>query len=174
MARQWHRTLDRPLRWRRYEAVEPFEGWRDLEQRLYPNRQVHAFFHPTLPGEPLVILHAALRSGVASTVAEVLNENRNGALPDAPVLLGSPQQFVKSKLPHWCPGLQQGSACLSALWSIHREEARGGPQGRRRRLQRRCNWRRRRSSTRCPPHRRGSLEWTSAIRSSSRPVLCMP
>lgn len=53
-------------------------GWQDLEQRLYPNRRVHAFFHPAMSNEPLVILHAALRQGVASTVAEVLDENREG------------------------------------------------------------------------------------------------
>ncbi len=62
----------------RYEAVEPIGGWEDLRQRLYPNRRVHACFHPTMPAEPLVILHAALRDGVASTVSEILDENREG------------------------------------------------------------------------------------------------
>lgn len=56
-------------------------GWQDLEQRLYPNRRVHAFFHPALPNEPLIILHAALRRHVASTVSEVLDENRKGGHP---------------------------------------------------------------------------------------------
>lgn len=58
--------------------MEPMLGWADLEQRLYPNRRVHAFFHPALPDEPLIILHAALLRRVASTVAEVLDENREG------------------------------------------------------------------------------------------------
>lgn len=53
-------------------------GWQDLEERLYPNRRVHAFFHPALPNEPLIILHAALRRHVASTVSEMLDENREG------------------------------------------------------------------------------------------------
>ena len=62
----------------RHEAVEPISGWKDLRQRLYPNRRVHACFHPTMPAEPLVILHAALRHGVAGTVSEILDENREG------------------------------------------------------------------------------------------------
>ena len=68
----------------RYEAVEPMSGWEDLRQRLYPNRRVHACFHPTMPAEPLVILHAALRDRVASTVAEILDENRQGADANRP------------------------------------------------------------------------------------------
>ena len=59
--------------------MEPISGWEDLRQRLFPNRRVHACFHPTMPTEPLVILHAALRDRPASTVAEILDENRHGA-----------------------------------------------------------------------------------------------
>lgn len=64
---------------RRYEAVEPIDGWEDLRRRLYPNRRVHACFHPTMPAEPLVILHAALRDRVAGTVTEILDENQHCA-----------------------------------------------------------------------------------------------
>ena len=38
----------------RYEAVQPMAGWRDLRDRLADDRRLFAFFHPALPGEPLV------------------------------------------------------------------------------------------------------------------------
>jgi len=44
----------------RNEAVHPIRGWEDLKRRLHEDRRVYAFFHPCLPGEPLVILHCAL------------------------------------------------------------------------------------------------------------------
>lgn len=87
---------------RRYEAVEPIDGWEDLRLRLYPNRRVHACFHPTMPAEPLVILHAALRDRVAGTVAEILDENQRCARMgyarlDAPPLYGL---VMRTVLPH--------------------------------------------------------------------------
>ncbi|KAF5827300.1 malonyl-CoA decarboxylase-domain-containing protein [Dunaliella salina] len=45
------------------EAVHPMRGWEDLKRRLCEDRRVHVFFHPCLPGEPLVILHCALVNG---------------------------------------------------------------------------------------------------------------
>ena len=41
-------------------------------------------FHPTMPAEPLVILHAALRDRTASTVAEILDENQHCAAATVP------------------------------------------------------------------------------------------
>ena len=37
-----------------YEAVHEIKGWDDLRRRLAPDRRCFAFFHPALPGEPLV------------------------------------------------------------------------------------------------------------------------
>ena len=62
----------------KYEAVHPIQDWTDLQQRLYPNRRVFAFFHPTMPEEPLVILHTALRQQIARSMSELLDENRAG------------------------------------------------------------------------------------------------
>ncbi len=35
-------------------------GWDDLRQRLQPDRRCYAFFHPQLPGEPLIFVRVAL------------------------------------------------------------------------------------------------------------------
>mmetsp|Transcript_8863 Transcript_8863/g.15352 ORF Transcript_8863/g.15352 Transcript_8863/m.15352 type:complete len:699 (-) Transcript_8863:72-2168(-) len=55
-----------------HEAVHPVAGWSDLRRRLASDRRVQAFFHPCLPGEPLVILHVALTHHVTSCMAELL------------------------------------------------------------------------------------------------------
>ncbi|KAJ9529810.1 hypothetical protein QJQ45_022240 [Haematococcus lacustris] len=56
-----------------YEAVHPILGWADLRRRFDPHdRRVHAWFHPCLPGEPLIILHAALMQSVPHTLTQLL------------------------------------------------------------------------------------------------------
>lgn len=54
------------------EAVHPMAGWDDLRRRLGPDRRVHAFFHPAVPHEPLVVLHAALGAEVPTCMADIL------------------------------------------------------------------------------------------------------
>ena len=43
-----------------YEAVHEIQGWDDLRRRLAPDRRCFAFFHPALPGEPLIFVEVAL------------------------------------------------------------------------------------------------------------------
>ena len=43
-----------------YEAVHEIKGWDDLRRRLAPDRRCFAFFHPALPGEPLIFVEVAL------------------------------------------------------------------------------------------------------------------
>eukprot|EP00887_Chlorella_sp_A99_P007327 scaffold2.g7327.t1 len=55
------------------EAVHAYSGWEDLRRRLDPaTRRAFAFFHPAMPGEPLVVLHTALVDHVAESIAEIL------------------------------------------------------------------------------------------------------
>ena len=39
-----------------YEAVHEIKGWDDLRRSLAPDRHCFAFFHPALPGEPLIFV----------------------------------------------------------------------------------------------------------------------
>ncbi len=55
-----------------YEAVHEIDGWNDLRRRLAPDRRCFAFFHPALPGEPLIFVEVALVSGLADAVQPLL------------------------------------------------------------------------------------------------------
>ena len=50
-------TLERLIA---YEAVHEIHGWDDLRLRLAADRRCFAFFHPLLPGEPLIFVEIAL------------------------------------------------------------------------------------------------------------------
>ncbi|MEN3351456.1 MAG: malonyl-CoA decarboxylase [Bradyrhizobium sp.] len=55
-----------------YEAVHAIKGWDDLRRRLAPDRRCFAFFHPALPGEPLIFVEVALVEGLATAVPPLL------------------------------------------------------------------------------------------------------
>ncbi|MGB1160489.1 MAG: malonyl-CoA decarboxylase [Alphaproteobacteria bacterium] len=57
-----------------YEAVHEIRDWNDLRRRLQSDRRCFAFFHPALPGEPLIFVEVALTNGLASSIQAVLNE----------------------------------------------------------------------------------------------------
>jgi len=55
-----------------YEAVHEIKGWEDLRRRLAPDRRCFGFFHPALPGEPLIFVEVALVEGLAADVQSLL------------------------------------------------------------------------------------------------------
>jgi malonyl-CoA decarboxylase len=55
-----------------YEAVHEIQGWDDLRRRLAPDRRCFGFFHPALPGEPLIFVEVALTEGLAAAVQPLL------------------------------------------------------------------------------------------------------
>ena len=61
-----------------YEAVHAIRSWRDLKNRLDSDRRCYAFFHPRMPGEPLIFVEVALVRGLSGSVQGLLDE-------DAPV-----------------------------------------------------------------------------------------
>ena len=67
-----------------YEAVHEIKGWDDLRRRLAPDRRCFAFFHPALPGEPLIFVEVALVQGLATAMPPLLaretdEDDRTGA-----------------------------------------------------------------------------------------------
>ncbi len=56
-----------------YEAVQPMSGWSDLKRRLAEDRRCFAFFHPALPGEPLIFVEVALVRGMTSAVQTLID-----------------------------------------------------------------------------------------------------
>src|SRR5712672_2137389 len=60
-----------------YEAVHEINGWDDLRRRLAPDRRCFAFFHPALPGEPLIFVEVALVQGLATAMPPLLARETN-------------------------------------------------------------------------------------------------
>jgi len=60
-----------------YEAVHEIKGWDDLRRRLAPDRRCFAFFHPALPGEPLIFVEVALVQGLATSMPPLLSQDGN-------------------------------------------------------------------------------------------------
>ncbi|SVB06927.1 uncharacterized protein METZ01_LOCUS159781 [marine metagenome] len=56
-----------------YEAVHEIRSWDDLKNRLDSDRRCFAFFHPSMPDEPLIFVEVALVSGMADNVQELLD-----------------------------------------------------------------------------------------------------
>ena len=77
----------RPIDWKtpanilekiiRYEAVHAIRNWDDLRSRLEPSdRRCFAFFHPQIIDDPLIFVEVALTVDIASSIDDVLAENR--------------------------------------------------------------------------------------------------
>ncbi|MGR3636704.1 MAG: malonyl-CoA decarboxylase [Shimia sp.] len=61
-----------------YEAVHQISDLEDLRRRLYPpDRRCFAFFHPSMPDEPLIFVEVALTATVPGSIDEVLSEQRD-------------------------------------------------------------------------------------------------
>jgi malonyl-CoA decarboxylase len=57
-----------------YEAVHEIQSWTDLKNRLDSDRRCYAFFHPRMPGEPLIFVEVALVAGMADNIQKLLDE----------------------------------------------------------------------------------------------------
>ena len=64
-----------------YEAVHAIRSWRDLKNRLDSDRRCYAFFHPRMPGEPLIFVEVALVKGLAGSVQRSAGREGAGAGP---------------------------------------------------------------------------------------------
>ncbi len=63
-----------------YEAVHAIDGWEDLRRRLALDRRCFGFFHPALPGEPLIFVEVALTTGLAASIQPLLDKTDDAAL----------------------------------------------------------------------------------------------
>ena len=67
----------------RYEAVHAIPTWADLRLRLLPkDRRCFAFFHPAMPGEPLIFVEVALTAAIPSAIEPLLAQDREELAPD--------------------------------------------------------------------------------------------
>lgn len=68
----------------RFESVHAIDDWNSLRHRLDGNRRCFAFFHPAMPGVPLIFIEVALTSGMSDRVGPILHGD------DRDVPLGAP------------------------------------------------------------------------------------
>ncbi|MDO9436642.1 malonyl-CoA decarboxylase [Hydrogenophaga sp.] len=59
----------------KYEAVHDIRSWDDVKNRLDSDRRCYAFFHPRLPGEPLIFVEVALMNQIAASITPLLDES---------------------------------------------------------------------------------------------------
>lgn len=57
-----------------YEAVHDIKSWADVKNRLDSDRRCYGFFHPRLPGVPLIFVEVALVDQLASVITPLLDE----------------------------------------------------------------------------------------------------
>ncbi len=55
-----------------HEAVHAIEGFADLRRRMERDRRLFAYFHPALPGEPLIFVEVALLPEIPRAIAPLL------------------------------------------------------------------------------------------------------
>jgi len=58
----------------KYEAVHDIRSWDDVKNRLDSDRRCYGFFHPRLPGEPLIFVEVALVNQIAASITPLLDE----------------------------------------------------------------------------------------------------
>jgi malonyl-CoA decarboxylase len=67
----------------RYEAVHAIATWEELRQRLAPaDRRCFAFFHPSIPDDPLIFVEVALTGDIPASIASVLDPARPVLAPE--------------------------------------------------------------------------------------------
>ena len=58
-----------------YEAVHDIKSWADVKNRLDSDRRCYGFFHPRLPGVPLIFVEVALIDEMAADIMPLLDEH---------------------------------------------------------------------------------------------------
>ncbi|MDA8520046.1 malonyl-CoA decarboxylase [Acidovorax sp. NCPPB 4044] len=59
----------------KYEAVHDIRSWSDLKNRVGSDRRCYGFFHPRLPGEPLIFVEVALVNEISGSITPLLDES---------------------------------------------------------------------------------------------------
>jgi len=58
-----------------YEAVHAIQSWDDLKNRLEIDRRCYAFFHPSMPNEPLIFVQVALVDEMSDNIQSLLDQD---------------------------------------------------------------------------------------------------
>jgi len=61
----------------KYEAVHDIRSWSDVKKRLESDRRCYGFFHPRMPGIPLIFIEVALMNAIPVSITPVIDEERS-------------------------------------------------------------------------------------------------
>ncbi|HOB65295.1 malonyl-CoA decarboxylase [Ottowia sp.] len=75
----WHSPASLIEKLIKYEAVHDIRSWADAKNRLDEDRRCYGFFHPRLPGEPLIFVEVALLKSMAGSITPLLDEEAEPA-----------------------------------------------------------------------------------------------
>lgn len=64
-----------------YESVHEIKGWGDLRGRLAADRMCFAFFHGTMPDEPIIFVEVALVNGMTESIGALIDRERSETNP---------------------------------------------------------------------------------------------
>lgn len=66
-----------------YEAVHQIDSWDELRRRVQPpDRRCFAFFHPSMPDEPLIFVEVALTRETPGSIQALLTPERDAVRPE--------------------------------------------------------------------------------------------
>jgi malonyl-CoA decarboxylase len=66
-----------------YEAVHQIDSWEELRRRVDPpDRRCFAFFHPSMPDEPLIFVEVALTREIPGSIQALLAPERRKVAPE--------------------------------------------------------------------------------------------
>ena len=78
----WHSPCSLVEKICEYEAVHPIVSWTDIKTRVGEHRRCFVYTHPSMPGEPVVILHVALTPGHVADNVDTLVRHREPRRPE--------------------------------------------------------------------------------------------
>ncbi|KAG5325428.1 DCMC protein, partial [Pseudoatta argentina] len=82
----WESSCDILQKVSDYEAIHPMRNWLDLKRRVGPYRRCYIFTHPSMPREPIVVLHTAL--------CDVIPDSVKGIEEAETRILGSAKKYI--------------------------------------------------------------------------------
>jgi malonyl-CoA decarboxylase len=102
-----------------YEAVHHIQSWSDLKNRLDSDRRCFGFFHPRMPGEPLIFVEVALVNGLADNVHDLLDET---APPIDPATADTAIFYSISNAQRGLAGISLGNFLIKRVVDLLRQE----------------------------------------------------
>ncbi len=102
-----------------YEAVHEIKGWGDLRSRLKEDRRLFAYFHPAMPGNPLIFVQVALSKGSPMRIEPLISADRQTT---DPLLADTATFYSISNCHRGLSGISFGNFLIKQVASVMQAE----------------------------------------------------